>query len=232
MAVLVVLFGVLVGQLGAAPAHCRLSLVERAFEGTCAGLFGETPTLSVARASSVRSGRYRGDQEPTTIFGGEMRMPSGAVQVELELYAGGTGILRPDGLAWLVVSSARASADLLEFDIDTARAVPPSDLDREIVIRAASILSTESVWDRADDRRCSSDDRTWSIYCAMIRATEEITGGTHHRRPAMEAVRQIVSARSAGRGYEHRLRDYNNDPSTRLADVRSLFEEALSTMTR
>jgi len=37
-----------------------------------------------------------------------------------------------------------------------------------------------------------------------------------------------VDRRSAGRNYEHRLRDYNNDPRTTLADVRTLFEDALS----
>lgn len=66
----------------------------------------------------------------------------------------------------------------------------------------------------------------------MTRASMEVTGGIHHRRPAMEVVRQIGDARSKGRGYEHRLRDYNNDLSTTLADVRSLFEAALARMKR
>jgi hypothetical protein len=66
----------------------------------------------------------------------------------------------------------------------------------------------------------------------MIRASLEVTGGIHHRRPAMELVRQVVDERSAGRKYEHRLRDYNNDPTTKLSDVRSLFEEALARMKR
>src|SRR5207247_974755 len=51
--------------------------------------------------------------------------------------------------------------------------------------------------------------------------------GTHHRRPAMEAVRVIIDERTASRGYEHRLMDYNNDSTTTLADVRSLFDVAL-----
>jgi hypothetical protein len=66
----------------------------------------------------------------------------------------------------------------------------------------------------------------------MTRATLEVTGGIHHRRPAMEVVRQIVDGRSKGRQYEHRLRDYNNDPRTTLSDVRSLFEEALARLKR
>jgi hypothetical protein len=60
------------------------------------------------------------------------------------------------------------------------------------------------------------------------RATIEVTGAFHHRRPAMELVRQIVDERSAGRPYHHRLMDYNNAPTTRLADVRGIIADALS----
>jgi hypothetical protein len=132
----------------------------------------------------------------------------------------------------LVIVNVVTGLEALEFDLDPATSVPPADLDRDLVIRAAAILSSESVWDRADDRQCSPEDKTWSIYCSMIRATMEVTGGIHHRRPAMEVVRQIVDGRSSGRKYEHRLRDYNNDPSTTFADLRSLFEEALGRLGR
>jgi hypothetical protein len=64
----------------------------------------------------------------------------------------------------------------------------------------------------------------------MQRATIEVTGAFHHRRPALEVVRLIVEKRTVGRPYHHRLMDYNNDPSTHLDDVRSLFAEALAQM--
>ena len=48
-----------------------------------------------------------------------------------------------------------------------------------------------------------------------------------HRRPALEIIRSIVDDRSRGRGYHHRLMDYNNDPRTSFSDVQSLFREAL-----
>ena len=66
----------------------------------------------------------------------------------------------------------------------------------------------------------------------MHQASLDVTGGFHHRRPALEAVRGIVDERSAGRNYAHRLQDYNNDPSTTLADVKSLFAETLARMDR
>ena len=69
---------------------------------------------------------------------------------------------------------------------------------------------------------------TWSIYCAVERPQIEVAGGFHHRRPAGELVREIVDERTKGRNYHHRMMDYNNDPTTTLADVRSLFTEALA----
>ena len=232
-----VLIGIIViGLVSQPPApplvHCKLARGEGVWRGSCAELFGEKPALSVSAATSMKSGRYQKNIEPTAIYAGEMRIKAGAVPIEIEVYAGGTGILRPDGLNWLVVVNVVAGVDALEFDLDPAKTVPPGDLDSEIVTRAAAMLGSESVWDRADDRQCSPDDKTWSIYCSMIRATMEVTGGVHHRRPAMEVVRQIVDARSAGRKYQHRLRDYNNDPSTAFADLRSLFEEALARLRR
>jgi hypothetical protein len=222
----------LLSQSASPPVQCKLTRVDQAWEGTCPKLLGQNPTLKVSTASSIKTGRYRKDASPISIYAGEMRIPTRVVPVEIELYSGGVGILRPEGLTWLVVSASKTAGGVLEFDIDTTQTVPASDLDREIITRAGSILSSEAVWDRADDRECSVDDKTWSIYCALTRATMEVTGGIHHRRPAMEVVRQIVDERSKGRSYEHRLRDYNNDRSTTLSDVRSLFEQAMARMKR
>jgi hypothetical protein len=211
-----------------AAIHCDLHRSAQVWNGACPGLLGGKPTLSLSTATSLKSGRYRKDADPLAIYSGEMRGSANAVFVELEIYPGGSGILRPEGLTWLVVANAVTTPARVSFDVDADKTVPPSNLDRDIIVRASSILTSAAVWDRADDRQCGADDRTWSIYCAMIRATLEVTGGIHHRRPAMEVVREVVDRRSAGRNYEHRLRDYNNDPRTTLADVRSLFEEALT----
>ena len=96
------------------------------------------------------------------------------------------------------------------------------------VAEDAAILDADSVWNRSDDRRCAESARTWSIYCAVQKATIEVAGAFHHRRPAAELVRQIVEERTKDRSYEHRLMDYNNDPSTTVSDVRTLFAEALA----
>ena len=224
----ILVFGLIAQQAAAPTSHCKLIRADAKWQGTCTEFEGQKPVLSLSAAPALKSGRYQKSVAPESIYAGEMRIPAATVAIELEVYAGGTGILRPEGLNWIAVANLVSRPETLEFDLTPAKPVPPSDLDRDIIVRAAAILSSESVWDRADDRQCDVADKTWSIYCSMIRATTEVTGGFHHRRPAMEIVREIVDRRSAGRNYQHRLRDYNNDPSTKLADVRSLFEEALT----
>jgi hypothetical protein len=148
--------------------------------------------------------------------------------IEIEIYAGGFGVLRSlDG--WYAISGFSQSAQLMRFQVDTSQEVQSSELDRDIIKRAATILSSDSVWNHgADDRNCGPASTRWSIYCAMERATAEVTGGFHHRRPALQLVRRIVEERTVGRKYRHRLMDYNNDPSTRFEDVASIFAEAIA----
>ena len=147
--------------------------------------------------------------------------------VEIEVYPGATGVIRTfDG--WFPISNFAARDSTVHFTIDTTHQVSASALDRKIIERADAMLSSDAVWNRADNRRCPAAATTWSIYCALERATIEVTGGFHHRRPALELVRVIVEDRTKGRDYNHRLMDYNNDKSTRLSDVRSLFAEAMA----
>jgi hypothetical protein len=147
--------------------------------------------------------------------------------VEIEVYPGATGVIRTFA-GWFPISDFVARDSTVHFTIDTTHQIAASVLDRKIIERADAILSSDAVWNRADNRRCPATATTWSIYCALERATIEVTGGLHHRRPALELVRQIVDDRTKGRDYDHRLMDYNNDRSTHLSDVRSLFAEALA----
>jgi hypothetical protein len=152
-----------------------------------------------------------------------------ADDVEIELYAGGAGVIRTYN-GWYAASGFSAKDSTVRFQVDTAKQIAPNALDREIVTRADALLSSDAVWNRADNRKCAANAKTWSIYCALEHATREVTGGFHHRRPALEIVRVIVDERTKDRNYDHRLMDYNNDASTHLDDVRTLFAEALKRM--
>jgi hypothetical protein len=146
--------------------------------------------------------------------------------VEIEIYAGGTGVIRSYN-GWFPVTAYSRNGSSLHFKMDTLNQIPAGALDREILERAAKILASDSVWNRADNRECLATATTWSIYCAVEKAETQVTGGFHHRRPAGELMREIVDERATNRNYRHRMMDYNNDPTTTLADVKSLFAEAV-----
>jgi hypothetical protein len=147
--------------------------------------------------------------------------------VEIEIYRGGTGVIRTY-TGWYPVSAFAVTSGAVRFQLAGKTEVPPNAVDREIIQRAAAIISSDAVWNRRDDRQCPADATTWSIYCAVEKAQIEVAGGFHHRRPAGEVVRVIVEERTKGKPYQHRMMDYNNDATTRLADVKSLFAEALA----
>jgi hypothetical protein len=227
--ILVTTFRPLPAQPAAAmPSHCILQKAGIGFSGTCGALFDDSPVFTLTPSAAITSGIWRNDVHPMAVWTGTMSEDSHTFPAELEQYGGGLGVLRTE-YGWFAVSHVAASL-ALSFELDVSHEIKPNLLDKRIVERAAALLSSPTVWNRMDDRICPAAASTWSIYCAMERATIDLTGAANHRRPAMEAVREIVDERSTGRNYHHRLMDYNNDPTTRLDDVRSLFNEALAGM--
>lgn len=223
------LIAALAGPSAASPAHsqCLFTRAGESLEGSCGPLFGETQHFEMRPEKDITTGAWRRDLHPVTAWAVEAKDSEALSQaMELEVYSGGSGVFRTP-MGWFAVSGFVLTKDTLRFDLDVAQQVPPNELDRAIVERAAAILSSDAVWNRADDRQCRPDAKTWSIDCALERATTQLTGGFHHRRPALEIVRAIVDERTTGRPYQHRLMDYNNDPSTHLKDVESLFTEAV-----
>jgi hypothetical protein len=211
------------------PADCVFQGAGAHWQGACGPLFDETPTFSIAPENAITTGRWRDNEQPVAAWAGVQSSAGDPdFPVEIEIHAGGAGILRTE-FGWYAISGFAATPASVRFRIDTpVQEIPPSELDRRIIERAAAILTSDAVWNRADNRQCAPAAVTWSIYCAMARATIDVTGAFHRRRPALELVRKIVDERTAGRAYDHRLMDYNNDPSTHLGDVRSLFAEALA----
>lgn len=101
---------------------------------------------------------------------------------------------------------------------------PVSQSDIRIVQRAREILSSPAKWNRADDRECPATEKTYSLYCALEKATDEVTHSFEHRGAAMQESRfAIDEVLAKGNHYEHRLMDYNNDPKTTFADVQKFF---------
>ncbi|HWA94127.1 MAG TPA: hypothetical protein VG844_05960 [Terracidiphilus sp.] len=178
---------------------CTFHQAESHFEGSCGTLFDQTPAMTLQRADAISSGVWRKDIHPSSVWSGDMTdqgYPN--APIELEIYAGNWGVLRTE-YGWFPVKGFALEGSSLSFALDSSHEVKPNTLDLQIVRKASSILSTVDVWNRADNRKCPANARTWSIYCAMEEATREVTGGFHHRRPALQAVRRIVDERTAAR---------------------------------
>ena len=54
-------------------------------------------------------------------------------------------------------------------------------------------------------------------------ATVEVTGKTNHRGASLQETRFVVEEITVGRNYEHRLMNYNNDPTTTFNDIQEVL---------
>jgi hypothetical protein len=104
--------------------------------------------------------------------------------------------------------------------------------DLLILTKASSLLNDESAWNRADDRVCKDDEATGrrSLFCALQKACIDVLGVYDHRRVALQEVRFAVNDATRGQDFEHRLRDFNNLPTTRLADIQAVLKVAMDRM--
>jgi hypothetical protein len=48
----------------------------------------------------------------------------------------------------------------------------------------------------------------------------------NHRRVALQEVRFAVEEATRGQDFEHRLKDFNNLPTTHLADIKAVLQAA------
>lgn len=96
-------------------------------------------------------------------------------------------------------------------------------IDLQIAKRAREILNSESKWNRADNRICPAEAKTVSLYCALQMATVEVGGKAEHRGAALQEARFVIDEIARDRNYEHRLMNYNNDPTTTFSDIQEVL---------
>jgi hypothetical protein len=107
-----------------------------------------------------------------------------------------------------------------------SRSQPVTGEDLRILQRADQILSSPAVWNRKDTRTCKPADRTWSLFCALEKASLDVLGAYRHREVALQEVRFAIEDATRGIQFEHRLMDYNNLPSTRFDDIKRVVKVA------
>ena len=100
---------------------------------------------------------------------------------------------------------------------------PVTEADLKIVKRAREILNSPAKWNRTDNRVCPDTAKVFSLYCALQVATKEVTAKANHRGAALQEARFVVDEITFGRNYEHRLMNYNNDPSTTYEDIQEVL---------
>jgi hypothetical protein len=103
---------------------------------------------------------------------------------------------------------------------------PVTKDDLLILKRADEILSDETKWNRKDDRTCRPEDKEWSLFCALEKATIEVLGKYDHRRAALQEVRFAIEDVTQGREFEHRLMGFNNLPTTQFKDIKKALKMA------
>ena len=121
----------------------------------------------------------------------------------------------------LVQNTAVPSSDELE-----RRDQPVTDEDLRILQRADKILASPAVWNRHDTRICKPADKTWSLFCALEKASLDVLGEYRHREVALQEVRFAVEDVTKGIEFEHRLMDYNNLASTKFEDIKHVLKVA------
>ena len=128
-------------------------------------------------------------------------------------------------LAALVVSATLGAQTPQNSSASDSDARPPVTKDDvRIAQRAKQILNSPEKWNRADNRVCPAEAKTFSLYCALEKATDEVSGNFKHRGAAMQEARFVIEEVAPDwKKYNHRLMDYNNDPKTTFADIQKVF---------
>jgi len=124
-------------------------------------------------------------------------------------------------------------APIVPFYDELNLRLPVTPVDLQIVLRAKQILNRPEKWDQSDTRfcrvkactnGCPTLAMTFSLYCALKRAMEEVTGGFEHRGPVMQEARFVIDEIAANRNdFQHRLQGFNNSTETTFDDIQKVI---------
>ena len=178
--------------VGAAPSEpntvtCSLSRAGVEFTGTCRipclvhanaiGFDGPNAGMSCAESPLPVAATLR--KIPTTEnWLGTMpgNYPEDPTRFELITGRVGAPGLAKTPYGWFRLEAARVTDDRMELTIFANAEVPPTRSDVRIIQRATALLADATVWNRKDDRNCPPSSQKWSVFCALMQATEEVSG--------------------------------------------------------
>ena len=131
---------------------------------------------------------------------------------------------------WFEVSNIRSNKKAIEFSVNTAQRTPATNKDLEILQRARAYLSDTTKWSRQDNRTygyidCQLQSVKRTLFCAIYYAQLEVLGDNYGGLYFSEVI-QAINKRF--RNTQHPIQAFNNDPSTKLADVQTVFDDAIT----
>jgi hypothetical protein len=231
--------GLLLAQAALAQSEitCDLQRKDAAFEGSCSvpcsvnalavnfdgadakrACDGPPRNVMASLKSTSTPGRWLGEMQ-----GVQPEDPKRFEVVPNKTVAGAVGRL-PFG--WFAVADLQNTPERISLRLDASKQVRPTADDVAIIERATALIPNAQVWNKADNRECPAGQAKLSLFCALMQATNEISGGVHYRQPAMQAVREELNKVDKSRIKTHRIMDYNNHADTTLEEIHALLSRA------
>ncbi len=91
--------------------------------------------------------------------------------------------------------------------------------------RARQILDSPSKWNRSDTQDCPADAKVFSLFYALVKAATDVNGVFDNGGASIQEARLVIDETAPNRkNYGSRLKDFNNDPATTLADIQKLLQ--------
>jgi hypothetical protein len=203
---------------GTCDVPCQVNALAVNFDGIKPGFSCAEPPRRVN--ASLRATQKNG------VWLGEMQGRQIEDPTRFEVISTPAGGVAKLPFGWFALRSARVEAEMLALNIAVDKQLPPTADDVKIIQRAQNLLASPAVWNKNDDRNCPPKPQKYSLFCALMQATEEVSGGVHYRQPALQAVREVLNEVGGNRMGKHRLMDYNNHPDTTLQEVHQLLRTA------
>jgi hypothetical protein len=104
--------------------------------------------------------------------------------------------------------------------------------DLHVIARTREILSSSDKWNHADSGTCAADATTFSLLCALQKASIEVNGSFDNRGAAVQEVRfSIDDLVGNAKHYNSRLTDFNNDPDTTFDGIQQALRNTENSLT-
>lgn len=101
-----------------------------------------------------------------------------------------------------------------------------SETDLEILHETRGFLSETSKWSQVEETQCDLEAEALTLFCALQKASFDVSDDFLLRRPALEEVRYAIDELSET-SLDRRLIDFNNLETTDLSDIYKVIDMAL-----